>query len=84
MNYNHYTNNDGTLVWLKNTLKWEVVYNKGYYKFNNQVLSYESVIEKLGLIPLSERAECFTNKLALKTFKQSIHKEMFREKENVI
>ena len=58
--------------------------NKRYYKFNNQVLSYGSVIEKLGLISLSERREILTNSFALKTFKQGIHKEMFQEKVNVI
>ena len=58
--------------------------NKRYYKFELKVLSYGSVIEKHGLIYLSERREILTNSFALKTFKQGIHKEMFQEKVNVI
>ena len=58
--------------------------NKRYYRFNYQLLSYECVLEKLGLISLSERRNFLTNNFAIQTLKKGIHADMFKEKESVI
>ena len=58
--------------------------NKRYYKHKNQLLSYEKVLELLGLIPLSKRREILTCNFTLQTFKNGIHDDMFQEKENTM
>ena len=56
------------------------VENKKYYKFGNEIYKYEIVLEKTGLVPLTDRRECLTNKFALQFFNSERHKCLFQLK----
>ena len=53
------------------------VENKKYYKFGNEIYKYEIVLEKTGLVPLTDRRECLPNKFAIQFFNSERHKCLF-------
>ena len=54
--------------------------NKRYYNVENEHLSYDETLQKLGLTSLTIRREVLTNKFALDSLQNKKHKDMFIEK----
>ena len=55
---------------------------KRLYKLNNKLLSYEEVLQQLGLNTLKERRELLTNKFAISTARNEKHDDMFIKKQS--
>ena len=56
--------------------------HRRYYKLNNDLLSYENALQKLGLTTLNERRVVLTNKFALETARNEKHNDIFLKKHN--